>query len=40
MKAGQTLRGIELQGKKSTKKLKHTGNLFRKNLQLEDLYEF
>ena len=24
-------------GKRSTKRLKHTGNLFRKNLQLKDV---
>ena len=29
--------GMELQEKKSTKRLKHTGNMFRKNLQLKDV---
>ena len=33
-KAEQPLQGIELQGKQAQKDLKHTGNLFRKNLQL------
>ena len=35
-KAEQPLQGMQLQGKKSTKRLKHTGNLFRKNLHLID----
>ena len=34
-KAEQSLRGMELQEKRSKKTLKHTGNLFRKNLKLE-----
>ena len=34
-KAGQPLQGMELQEKKNTKILRHTGNLFRKNLQLK-----
>ena len=33
-KAKQPLRGIEFK-KKKHKKIKHTGNLFRKNLQLK-----
>ena len=36
-KAEQPLRGMELQEKGSTKRLTHTGNLFRKNLQLKDI---
>ena len=32
----QPLQGIELQ-EKETKRLRHTGNLFRKNLQLKDV---
>ena len=36
-KAEQSLRGMELQEKRSKKILKHTGNLFRKNLKLEML---
>ena len=35
-KAEQPLRGMELQKKKSPKRLQHTGNLFIKNLQLKD----
>ena len=35
--AEQPLQGMALQEKKSTKRLKHTGNLFRKNLQLKDV---
>ena len=34
LKAEQPLQGMELQ-KKKYKKIKHTGNLFRKNLQLK-----
>ena len=33
-KAEQPLQGMELQEKRSTKRLKHTGNLFRKSIQL------
>ena len=33
-KAEQPLQDIELQEKRSTKRLKHTGSLFRKKLQL------
>ena len=33
-KAEQPLQGMELQEKRSMKRLKHTGNLFRGNLQL------
>ena len=33
-KAEQPLHGMELQEKRSMKRLKHTGNLFRGNLQL------
>ena len=36
-KAEQPLRGMELQEKEAWKRLKHTGNLFRKNLQLKDV---
>ena len=36
-KAERPLQGMELTTKKSTKRLKHTGNLFRKNLQLKDV---
>ena len=40
--AEQSLRGMEVQKKKKrkkeTKKLKHTGNLFRKILQLKGVY--
>ena len=36
-KAEQPLRGMELQEKEAQKRLKHTGNLFRKNLQLKDV---
>ena len=32
-KAEQSLRGMELQEKEVPKRLQHTGNLFRKNLQ-------
>ena len=35
--AEQPLRGIELQEKKRTKMLKHTGNMFRKSLELKDI---
>ena len=34
-KAEQPLQGMEIQ--RSTKRLLHTGNLFRKNLQLKDV---
>ena len=34
-KAEQPLRGMQLQEKETQQKLKHTGNLFRKNLQLK-----
>ena len=34
-KAEQPLRGMEVQEKKDPKRLKHTGNLFRKNLQVK-----
>ena len=34
MQGAQPSRGMELQ-KKETKKLKHTGNLFKKNLPLK-----
>ena len=33
----QPLLGMELHEKKSTKRLQHTENLFRKNLQLKDV---
>ena len=33
-KAEQPIQGMELHEKEAQKKLKHTGNLFRKNLQL------
>ena len=36
-KAEQPLRGIELQEKKYKKRLQHTENLFRKDLQLKDV---
>ena len=36
----QSLRHIELQEKKSTKRLKHTGNLFRRNLELKPSVNF
>ena len=36
-KAEQPLQGMELQEKETQKKLQHTGNLFRKNLQLKDV---
>ena len=36
-KAEQPPRGMELQEKEAQKRLQHTGNLFRKNLQLKDL---
>ena len=35
--AKRPLQGIKLQ-EKETKRLKHTGNLFKKNLQLKDAY--
>ena len=34
-KVKQPLRGMELQEKETQKILKHTGNIFRKNLQLK-----
>ena len=37
-KAEQPLRGMELQEKKNSKRINHTGDLFRKNLQLRDVY--
>ena len=36
-KAEQPPRGIELQEKEAQKRLQHTGNLFRKNLQSRDV---
>ena len=36
-KAEHPLRGIKLQEKKGKKRLQHTKNLFRKNLQLKDV---
>ena len=36
-KAEQPLQGMELQEKEARKRLQHTGNLFRKNLQLKDV---
>ena len=36
-KAEQPLQGMELQEREAQKILKHTGNLFRKNLQLKDV---
>ena len=36
-KAEQSLRGMELQEKKTQKRLQDTENLFRKNLQLKDV---
>ena len=35
-KAEQALQGMQLQKKRSTKGLRHTGILFRKNLKLKD----
>ena len=37
-KAEQPLRGMELQEKKHKKRLQYTENLFRKNLQLKDVF--
>ena len=34
------LQGTELQEKEAQKDLKHTGNLFRKNLHLKDVGKF
>ena len=34
-KSEQSLKGMELQEKKVQKRLKHTRNLFRKNLQVK-----
>ena len=36
-KAEKPLQGMELQEKEAQKRLEHTGNLFRKNLQLKDV---
>ena len=36
-KADQPLRGKELQEKEAQKQLKHTKNLFKKNLELKDV---
>ena len=36
-KAEQPLRGMELQEKETQKRLQHTGNMFRNNLQLKPL---
>ena len=36
-KAEQPLRGMKLQDKEAQKRLQHTRNLFRKNLQLKDV---
>ena len=36
-KAEQLLQGMEVQEKEAQKRLKHTGNLFRKNLQVKDV---
>ena len=36
-KAKQPRRGMELQEKEAQKRFKHTGNLFRKNLQLQEV---
>ena len=36
-KARQPLQAMELQEKETQKRLQHTGNLFRKNLQLKDV---
>ena len=36
-KAEQPLQDMELQVKRNTKKLRHTGNLLRKNLRLKDV---
>ena len=37
LKAEQPLRGMELQEKEAKQRLKHTGDLFKKNLQLKDV---
>ena len=37
-KTEQPLQGMEFKGKKSTKRLKHTGNLFRKNLYVNSRF--
>ena len=39
-KAEQPLRGMKLQEKEAEKRLQHTRNLFRKNLQLKDVCQF
>ena len=39
-KAQHPLGGMELQKKRSTKRLQHAGNLFRKSLQVKDLKPF
>ena len=36
-KAEQPLRGMEIQEKGTQKRLQHTGNLFRENLQLKGI---
>ena len=36
-KAEESQRGMELQEKEAQKRLQHTTNLFRKNLQLKDV---
>ena len=36
-KAEQPLPGMDLQEKEAQKRLQHTGNLFRRNLQLKDV---
>ena len=37
-KTEQPLRRMELEEKEAQKRLQHTGNLFRKNLHLKDVY--
>ena len=37
-KTEQPLQGMDLQKKRNTKRVKHTGNMFRKNLQMEGVY--
>ena len=37
-KAEQSLQGMDLQEKETQKRLRHTGNLSRKKLQLKDVY--
>ena len=36
-KAEQPIRGMDLQEKEGKKRLQHTENMFRKNLQLKDV---